>query len=203
MAEKLVLSTKAITLYVLAVLALGLGILFSTPVTEDIGGINVDKVVTGVILLFLGGWLLIPGINKGKNEYKWLLFAELVLITVISVIGFILPEFIPELEQNTFTPNVWIGLILILHALVHLLIERFSDAKLTWWLFLVYLFTIAMGGLLIDSRSIDIPILITIFVVTLFVILTIYLLLKATRTPKVLKEVKPKAENTTNEGSED
>lgn len=189
MNEKKVLSAKAIVLYILAGLCLLFGVLFATPVTDNIGGINLDKVFTGVILLVAGTYFLIPIFVKHKDNFKWLIFIEIIVIILVSLLGFILPEFIDSLNKSNLVVNQWAGLLLIFHAVVHLVVDRFSQTKIKNYLFLLYILLAIFGGLLLDSKSINIPFFITIFIVGLFVVIAIILGYKAFKLPKVMKKV--------------
>lgn len=195
MIEKSVLSTKAIIYYVIAAVMLGLGILFATPITKDLFGINFNLVTTGMILLIGGTWLLFPSIKKVQKNLRILLIVELFMIYIIAIIGFILPEFVDTLGQSTYSVNIWIGLLMIFHGIAHLIVERFSEKKLNIWLFLMYLLLIALGGLITDSQMIDIPTLIIVVVVALFILIVGYFAYKAMKIPKVLKMVSKKIEN--------
>ncbi|VEU82527.1 hypothetical protein [Acholeplasma hippikon] len=188
--EKKVLSGKAIFFYVLAALSLIVGVLFATPVTNDLFGINFDKVVTGVLLLVGGTYLLLPNFMKSKDKFRWLFLTEIVVVFLVALLGFILPEFIDSLSSNTLPINQWVGLLFMLHATVHLVVDRFGSKKIKNYLFLLYILIAVFGGLLLDSKSINIPFLITLLIVALFVVVAIILAIKAYKLPKVTKKEK-------------
>jgi len=121
-----------------------------------------------------------------------LIFGELLIITAVSIVGFILPEFMAELEQNVGAASMWIGIILIIHALVHLFMDRFSDQSMKHWLFAFYLFLLVIGAFIIDSKSINVDLIIKIVVIALFAVLAICFVYLAYKQPKVEKEVKEK-----------
>lgn len=188
--EKKALSKKSIVLLVLSVLSLVLGILFATPVTNDIAGINFDTVATGLVLILAGFYLVVPLFKSLKGNLKIVIFIELIAILVISLFGFILPEFIKDLKSDTFGVNFWVGLILVMHAVIHLLIDRTRTDKLGNWAYSVYILIAVVGGFLIDSKSINLNALITVLVVVLFIGLAVYLAIKALFIPKTTKKVK-------------
>lgn len=193
--DKKVLSAKAITLYVFAAISLVLGILFATPVTNDIAGINFDSVVTGIVFLVGGIYLLAPNFIKGKDKFKWLFFTEIVIILLVALLGFILPEFIDSLSGSILPLNQWVGLLFIFHAITNLVVDRFGTSKLKNYLFIAYILLAVLGGLLLDSRSIDIPLLITIVIVGLFIVVALILGIKAYKLPKVTKKIKEEKKN--------
>ncbi len=208
MIEKSVLSTKAIIFYVIAAVMLGLGILFATPITKDLFGINFNLVTTGIILLIGGTWLLFPSIKKVQKNLRILLIVELFIVYLIAILGFILPEFVESLQQSAYSVNIWIGLLMIFHGIAHLVVERFSEKKLNIWLFLMYLVVIALGGLITDSKMIDITTLIIVVVVALFALIAGFIAFKAMKFPKVVKMVSKridisKEDSTTNTQKEE
>lgn len=192
MITKNVLSKKAVLLYVVAGIFFALAIAFIFGWSRDVFGYNLDKIVTGIVLLIGGCFLLVPPFLKKKDGFKWLIFGELLVISAVSIVGFILPEFMTELEQNVGSASMWIGIILIIHALVHLFMDRFSDQNIKHWLFAFYLFLLAIGALIIDSKSINVDLIIKIVVIALFSVLSICFVYLAFKEPKDQKEVKAK-----------
>lgn len=192
MLTKNVLSKKAIVFYVIAGIFFALSIAFIFGWSRDVFGFNLDKIVTGLVLLVGGCFLLVPPFMKKKDGFKWLIFGELLIITAVSIVGFILPEFMTELEQNVGAASMWIGIILIIHALVHLFMDRFSDQSMKHWLFALYLFILAIGAFIIDSKSVNVDLIIKIVVIALFAVLAICFVYLAYKQPKVEKEVKEK-----------
>lgn len=192
MLTKNVLSKKAISFYVLACIFFGLAIAFIFGWSRDVFGFNLDKIVTGLVLLIGGCFLLVPPFMKKKDGFKWLIFGELLVIAAVSIIGFILPEFMTELEQNVGSASMWIGIVLMIHALVHLFMDRFSDKNMKHWLFSFYLFLLAIGAFIIDSKSINVDLIIKIVVISLFTVLAVCFVYLAFKEPKVQKEVKEK-----------
>jgi len=203
MTEKQVFSTKSILLFVFSGLMLALGILFATPLTQNLFDLNFDKLITGLLLLVGGAWYIFKDFKKNEKNLKYLKLAEFILIIVISLYGFILPEFVDSLSSYNIAPNIWLGSLIVFHGIVVLLFETKKETNIKSWKLIGYLLLIAFGGLILDSKSIQVELIIKLVVVGLFLLIAVLSGLKALKLPKVTKQVKEKeikeSEESTNE----
>ncbi|MBN3490505.1 hypothetical protein JV173_03145 [Acholeplasma equirhinis] len=194
MKEKQVIAPKAILLFVAAFLLLGVGVLFATPITEDLFGLNFDQLIIGFLLLIGGSIFLLKDFKSMKKDLKYLTIIELVFVVIISLYGFILPEFVDDLKALNLSVNVYLGFLVIFHGISTLVVERFNETKMPLWKLVAFGLLVAAGGLILDSRTLQVGIIIKVFVVGLCLLLATIVLLKALKLPKVTKQVKDKAE---------
>lgn len=194
MSKPMTFSKKSIFYLVLAAISFGLMVVFIFDWSKNFFGYNLDNIITGVILLAGGYYLLIPVFLKKKDQFKWLIFSELFILTVVSTVTLILPEFIENLDPIKGSASLWLGLLLMLHAVVHLFIDRFNEEKMKPWMFAGLLILLAFGAFILDSKTINVDMIIKVCVVALFLILALTLLYIALRLPRVEGKEQPTKE---------
>lgn len=162
------LSLVQILLLVLGVLSIVYGILYYLNIGRELVGLEVGALVSGVVVILVGFFLLQDKVLKRKNNLKLIYGLELVVWVVVALVAFIIPGFNGRAGDNV---SLWVGLLLVVHSAIVLLLERNSRAVN----FLHVLLT-ALGGYLVGSNVLNGYIDLTVLVIFVgFGLYTFYL----------------------------
>src|SRR5690554_5471866 len=87
------LSLVQILLLVLGVLSIVYGILYYLNIGRELVGLEVGALVSGVVVILVGFFLLQDKVLKRKNNLKLIYGLELVVWVVVALVAFIIPGF--------------------------------------------------------------------------------------------------------------
>jgi|GEM_PF-3144574 len=143
-----------ITCYVLAIIFVIFAILFWVRVFDGVWP-GIKLFASGVAIIIIG--LILNGLNlKRKDKVsKSISFIELLILGLGALFGFIIPSFIRDYEFNLGGPDLWLAIILILHAVIRLSLTKYQSFKLNVFYFYLNIAFLILGGYLIRSKFIE------------------------------------------------
>ena len=144
----------AIIFFILAILFLVLAILFYFEVINQIGNWNIRLFASGLALLGIGLLLNIFNVKRKDSKARTVALVELIVLLCGALVGFILPSF-DIMHVNLGTATQWLAIILILHGVLRLTLNKYDTYKITPFYFFLNLFFLILGGYLLGSNIIE------------------------------------------------
>jgi hypothetical protein len=127
--------------------------------------LNFIELIGGILLLFLGIYILIPQIKKNVSVVKFMYLFELILFFFVAISGFLVPAICHlaghpwhMFAKDGYTEgelinsiSFWIGLLLFVHGFIVLYACSYTKQDKPFWYFIVGIVLLSVGVFLMVS----------------------------------------------------